>query len=106
MGEAAALRLEAVLQVCITVGAIGYGLWVARRVYGLSRLWRLLAVAALVSLLAGETAWWNNSAVPAWSWVIPYWMFLVFGLASVVVLAIAGRGWRWLPMGRCVTPRS
>ncbi|BBY78466.1 GGDEF-domain containing protein [Mycolicibacterium parafortuitum] len=91
-GEAAALRLEAVLQVCITVGAIGYGLWVARRVYGLSRLWRLLAVAALVSLLAGETAWWNNSAVPAWSWVIPYWMFLVFGLASVVVLAIAGRG--------------
>lgn len=91
-GQAAALRVDAILQVCTAAVAVVYGLWVARRVHGVSRTWRLLAVGAVAGLLVGELVWWVPTEALPVAWVIPYWLFLILALASMVVLARAGRG--------------
>lgn len=91
-GEDVAHFVDVTLQVCVAGGAIVYGLWVSRRVRGVSRAWRLLAVGAVVSLLLGEVSWWNRDLVAPPAWVIPYWLFLLFALASILTVAAAGRG--------------
>lgn len=61
-----ARQVSAVLQACTSIGAIGYGLLVAGRVNGASRMWRLLAVAAVAGFAAGELTWWaaGDTAAP------------------------------------------
>ncbi|MBB2991693.1 diguanylate cyclase (GGDEF)-like protein [Mycolicibacterium iranicum] len=86
------LRIDAVLQTCTAAVAIGYGLVVSRHMQGTKRLWRLLAVGAVASLLVGEIAWWLGPDLPPAVWVVPYWLFLLLALGAVVVLAIKGRG--------------
>ncbi|MDY6996470.1 MAG: hypothetical protein SW019_07730, partial [Actinomycetota bacterium] len=56
--EATGPQVMAVLQFGTAAGAVIYGLMVARRVGGLARRWRLLAVSALAGLCLGELAWW------------------------------------------------
>lgn len=92
-GDETAFRVDSFLQVCTVAVAVVYGLIVACRVHGSARLWRLLAVGALICLTAGEIAWWNRgNGVPPQIWVTSYWLFLILATASVVVLTVAARG--------------
>ncbi|MCG7592540.1 EAL domain-containing protein [Mycobacterium sp. PSTR-4-N] len=91
-------RIAAAVMCCTSVGAIGYGLLVVRRVHGTARWWRLLAIGAIASLLAGEACWWllGTDSFPVW--VAFYWLFPPLSLASVLVLALRG--------GRLSVPRD
>ncbi|MEW5808856.1 MAG: EAL domain-containing protein [Actinomycetota bacterium] len=89
-GDQAARRVAAVVLCCTAVGAVCYGLFEARRVHGTARWWRVLAVGAIASLLAGQVSWWFAAADSVPVWVVLYWLFLVLGLASVLVLAFIG----------------
>ncbi len=91
-GDGTALRVDAILQIIASCGAVVYGLLVARRVHGTARTWRLLAVGAVASLLAGEVAWWIGGDLPAAAWVVPYWFFPAFALTAMLVLAVAAGG--------------
>lgn len=63
-GIAAAHRGETVLEVCAALIAIGTGSVVMRRVTGISRVWRLLYVTALILWLLGQGLWWTGHAGP------------------------------------------
>src|SRR5690349_21060672 len=78
--------------------AVGYGLVVAPRMHGAARWWRLLAVGAVASLLAGQLTWWFSGADSLPVWAVLYWLFVVLGLASILVLALFG--------GRVVVPQD
>ena len=97
-GEQAAHRIAAVAMCGAGLGAVGYGLVVAPRVHGAARWWRLLAVGAVASLLAGQLTWWLSDADSLPVWVVLYWLFVVLGLASILVLALIG--------GRVVVPQD
>lgn len=97
-GEQAAHRVAAVVLCCSSLGAVCYGLLVAPRVRGASRWWRLLAVGAVASLAAGQLTWWFSGADSLAVWVVLYWLFVVLGLASILVLALVG--------GRVVVPED
>lgn len=64
-----------------------YGLFESRRVHGVARWWRLLAVGAVGTVLAGQLVWWLADGKWAPVWVTLYWLFPILALASVVVLA-------------------
>jgi diguanylate cyclase (GGDEF)-like protein len=88
-GESAARLGELVLQSVVGTGTILCGLLVARRVTGLSRLWRVLVVVGCSAFLVGELFWWaaggvSGSAPPVS--VAAYFLPPVFGLAALVVL--------------------
>lgn len=91
-GQPAAHRVGVAAQCIAGIGAVVYGLFEARRVHGVARWWRLFAVGAVGSVLAGQLVWWF--AGPAWApvWVTLYWLFPLCGLAAVVSLAWAGGG--------------
>jgi diguanylate cyclase len=57
-GDEVAHAVQTVIQSVIGAGAILSGLVVARRVSGIQRWWRLLAVAAVVGWLVAEVLWW------------------------------------------------
>ncbi|MBX7450430.1 EAL domain-containing protein [Mycolicibacterium sp. 3033] len=97
-GDEAARRLAAVAMCCSSLGAIGYGLLVARRVRGTARWWRLLAIGAIASLLAGQACWWLLGPDSFPVWLAFYWLFPPLSLASVLVLALRG--------GRLSVPRD
>ncbi|MDY6999695.1 MAG: EAL domain-containing protein, partial [Actinomycetota bacterium] len=69
-------------------GAVIYGLMVARRVGGLARRWRLLAVSALAGLCLGELAWWagGQAAAPTLG-VVAYFAFPVLALAAILAVS-------------------
>lgn len=89
-GDETAHRIAAVAMCCTSLVAVVYGLVVARRVHGTARWWRLLAVGAVASLVAGQACWWLLGADAFPVWVVLYWLFPVFALASVLVLALRG----------------
>ena len=91
-GDEPARRVAAGLEFGIGVGAVVYGLITARRACGVSRTWRLLAVAALACLLAAELAWWTNWEAFRPAGVIAYYLFPLLAFASVLLLAHAGGG--------------
>lgn len=95
-GDEPARRVAAVAQACTATGAVLYGLVAARRVTGVSRWWRLLAVGAVAGWLGGQLAWWARGDGIAPIWVPLYWLFPVLALASVIVLARTG-GWVQMP---------
>ena len=67
--------------------AIGYGVIVARRVTGVNRWWRLLAVAAVASLWLGELEWLLDGGRSSWWAAVAYFAFLAFALAAVLAVA-------------------
>lgn len=91
-GDEPARRVAAGLEFGIGIGAVVYGLITARRARGVSRTWRLLAVAALTCLLAAELAWWTNWEVFRPAGVLAYYLFPLMAFASVLLLAHAGGG--------------
>jgi diguanylate cyclase (GGDEF)-like protein len=89
-GEQTAHRIAVVAQCGAGIGAVAYGLFESRRVHGVARWWRLLAVGAVGSVLAGQLVWWLTGPDGAPLWVPLYWLFPVCGLAATVALAWAG----------------
>ncbi|MBI5341076.1 MAG: EAL domain-containing protein [Mycolicibacterium rufum] len=89
-GEQTAHRIAAVAQCGAGIGAVAYGLFESRRVHGVARWWRLLAVGAVGTVLAGQLVWWFAGGDWAPVWVTLYWLFPVVALASVIVLARSG----------------
>ncbi|KMO83095.1 GGDEF-domain containing protein [Mycolicibacterium chubuense] len=89
-GEQTAQRIAVVAQCGAGIGAVAYGLFESRRVHGVARWWRLLAVGAVGAVLAGQLVWWLSGPDGAPVWVPVYWLFPVFGLAAIVALAWAG----------------
>ncbi|TRW81242.1 EAL domain-containing protein [Mycolicibacterium sp. 018/SC-01/001] len=89
-GDRPAHRVAAVALCCTALGAICYGLSEARRSRGVARWWRLLAVGAVASLLAGQVSWWLSGPGGPSVWVALYWLFPVLALAAVLLLAIRG----------------
>ncbi|WP_422748746.1 putative bifunctional diguanylate cyclase/phosphodiesterase [Mycobacterium sp. WMMD1722] len=85
-----------VLQAAVTSGAVGCAVVVARRMHGTMRWWRLLIAAALACWLFAEILWWagGGSALGGFeapAGVAAYYLFPVFGLASLVLLAWSGQ---------------
>lgn len=93
-GEQTAYRIVVVAQCCAGIGAVVYGLYEARRVHGVARWWRLLAVGAVAGWLGGQLFWWFAGANWAPVWVTLYWLFPILALASVIVLARTGGRFR------------
>lgn len=91
-GDDTAIWVFRALQVCTGGGAVVYGLWVAHRLHGIARWWRVLAVAAVACLLSGQLAWWFGDASSPQTWMVFYWLFPVFALAAVITVAVSGRG--------------
>lgn len=91
----------AVLQLGFSLGMAVYGLMVARRTHGASRWWRVLAVAAVLSLAVGELTRWGGPGAASVG-VVFYFSFLVLALAAVLVLAqgVGGVTARWFRSSR------
>lgn len=91
--ETAAIGLEAV----VALAAIACGLVVGLRKRGRDRLWRLLAVAGVLSWLIGEIVWWFSGGATGGDVAPPpaiaaYFAFPLLSLGALGVLAQAGRG--------------
>jgi diguanylate cyclase (GGDEF)-like protein len=104
-GDDAARWVAGGLQSAVGLGAMVCAVVVARRVDGVSRLWRLLVITAMTSWLVGELFWWLSGAgaqgepapLPG---VVAYFLPPVFSLAAMVLLARNSGG----PHGRHAGP--
>ncbi|MET0704187.1 MAG: EAL domain-containing protein [Mycobacterium sp.] len=98
-GDEAARWVAAALQGVCGIAALVCAVLVASQVFGSSRWWRLLIVAAMLSWLVGELFWWwgaagqgGTSSPPVG--VAAYFLPPVLSLAAMVLLARAGGGLR------------
>lgn len=98
-GQEPAQRIAAALQTATCVGAVIYGLVIARRTHGVARGWRLLAIAALICLLAAELVWWTSWETSWQAGVAAYLLFPLLALAAVLMLAWSGGGVAGSPDG-------
>lgn len=86
-----------VLQSVIGIGALWCAVVNVRRTSGVSRTWRILVVAALISWLVGEAFWWLSSAgrngasapLPA---VVAYFGPPILSFFAMVLLVRSGGG--------------
>ncbi len=82
-GEAAAYRIEAILQLSTGIGAVACGIVVSRRMSGSARWWRLFFAAGLACWLIGQVLWWTSArGVPPFAASVAY-------LAAPVLAAVA-----------------
>ena len=96
-GQDEADWVASALELAVAAGAVVCGLSVARRMSGVLRWWRLLIVAAMISWLVAEFLWWtvgqdSPTGVEPTAGVVAYFLFPVFALGSMVMLAKAGQG--------------
>lgn len=92
-GIPAAHRGEAILQSITTIGAVAYGVVMARRVSGAERWWRLLYLAGLACWLAGQVLWWSDtSGVAPLGASILYLIAPLFVVGSVILLVTSAGG--------------